>query len=207
MKRLLIVSAVIVFCGAGFLASRAFWRGQARRAQTLPRMEMTKEITERQNAWRRQPVRLEKSADMIVFGNDEWTVIAGTGTILISRNDGKTWEVLRTGQGDLRITTDGGATYREVSRDSSIINTNDLCNVESAAMSPSGRLYLKSVCEHTAQIWSVPIKSTSKPWHVVSFTYEPDPSNGAFGPSSDFILAGDNVFIAASTPSGAAMLT
>ncbi len=206
MKRLLIVGAVILFCASGFLASLAFRRGQAKPAQTLPSIEMRKEMTERPNSWRRQPVPLEKSADMIV-GNDEWTVIAGIGTILISRNDGKTWEVLGTGEGDLRITTDGGATYREDSRDSSIIKTNDLCNVESAAISPSGRLYLKSVCEHTAQIWSVPIKNISEPWHVVSFTYESDPSNGVFGPSSDFILAGDNVFIAGSTPSGAAILT
>jgi photosystem II stability/assembly factor-like uncharacterized protein len=207
MKGFLIVGAIILVCVSGVLATRAFRRGQAKRAQILPSTGIRKDTAERPNAWRRQPVPLEKSADIIVFGNDELTVIAGTGTILTSRNDGETWEVLSTGQGDLRITTDGGATYTEVRRDSSIIKANDLCNVESAVIGPSSRLYLKSVCEHTAQIWSVPIKSTSEPWHVVSFTYESDPSNGVFGPGSDFIIAGDKVFIEGSTPSGAAILT
>jgi photosystem II stability/assembly factor-like uncharacterized protein len=209
MKRFLIIGVVIFFVASGFLTSRAFFRADVKeqqpRAANLPPQRETRLPPRRK--WRSDSVPLNKSADIIVYGDNGHAAIAGVGTVLVSRDNGLTWKSLEEGPGDWRITTDGGVTYRESGKQARKITTRDLCNAETAVIAPSGRLYLRSVCEHTEQIWSIPLSDDKAPWHVVTFTYDGNPANGVYGPSSDFVLAGDRVVIEGSMPTGPVILT
>lgn len=155
--------------------------------------------------WEEKTVPLGKSGSVIAFGSNGLQAIAGLGTIMVSRDNGATWQALNGGPGQISVTKDGGVTYEAQSKP--LIKTNDLCGVESAAINKSGRLFLKTTCEHTAQLWSVPLTDTSAEWHVVVFTYQDDPANGVYGPSSDFVMTGDRVLIEGSLRLSAAILT
>lgn len=160
--------------------------------------------------WRRSEVPHGKQGDVIAFSSDGWTAIAGLGTVLLSPG-GQTWKELSGGKGSFHSTIDGGTTYRNVDQLGkplpSSFNINELCSAESAVLTSSGYLYVKTVCEHTTQLWGIPTRNQSAAWHVISFTYETDPSNGVYTAGHHLTLVGERPLIDTMLPTGSALLT
>jgi photosystem II stability/assembly factor-like uncharacterized protein len=163
------------------------------------------------STWTRNKIPFSKWGDVIAFGPGEIAVIAGKGAILASHDNGNSWKELYGGGASYRYTIDGGITYQASGeRTATLPNTagvNNLCSVESAVIAPSGRLYLKTVCEHTTQLWSASLNNEADVWHVVSFTYPENPSDGVYTPGHKFAVSGDRVLISGMLPTGSALLT
>lgn len=217
--RLCFPLGVLIFVAAvtlsGLLSSCQDYQGAAQQdragsSDTL--QQMSEEMPQLSDHWVKSTVPLGKWGQVVAFANDGRVVLAGRGTILTSLDDGKKiWKLLSGGEGSHRSTFDGGNTYRKINQLgeslSSSIEVREFCSPESAVITPSGRLYVKTVCEHITQLWSIPIRNASDPWNVVSFTYERDPSEGVYSPGQNFALMGDRVLIDALLPTGPALLT
>lgn len=162
--------------------------------------------------WRRESVPRGHHASTIAFGADGYAVLAGSGVILLSRDDGRTWTELRGGPGDYKLTTDGGVSYSPSHGSAPAkpgrVSVGDLCGVDSAAIAPDGRLYLRTSCEAAAQVWSVPLRDDSAPWHVVTFgSPGGDRERGVASPVGNFVLAGSRVMIEAIRPDRTVIVT
>jgi len=110
------------------------------------------------------------------------------------------------------LTLDGGNSFRNVDQLGSplpsSVNIKKLCSAESAVLTPSGRLYVKAICDHTTRLWrSIPTRNEADSWNVVSFTYETDPSNGVYSAGHNLTLAGERVLIETNLATGSALLT
>src|SRR5713226_5925477 len=162
--------------------------------------------------WVKQRIPSGGSSGVVIFGKNGDTVVAGRGRFLVSHDHGKTWSKLEGGDGSYRVTTDGGLTYSGVSAverrrsSSSWIGIDELCSVETGAITNSGRLYLMTVCEDTAQMWSIPI-SAPGPWFVTGFTYASNPSDGVYGPRPDLIARENLVAVTGTRPGAWTVLT
>lgn len=159
--------------------------------------------------WVQERVPGRGSSDLVIFGKNGITFLAGGGRLLVSRDQGKTWSKLEGGDGYYRITADGGRTYRYSERNkasSAWIGIGELCTVEAGAITNSGRLYLSAVCEHTTQVWSIPT-SASGPWFVTGFTYDREPSDGVYTPKTDLIARKNLVAVTGNMPGVSAILT
>ena len=166
-------------------------------------------VVRKSKAWVSQPVPNWRSSGLVIFGKNGDVFLASRGRLLVSHDQGNTWSNLEGGYGSYRATTDGGLTYidaeRRTSR-SSWIGIDELCSVESGAVTKSGRLYLTSVCEHTAQIWSIPVSAPGS-WFVTGFTYASDPADGVYGPRPDLIARENLVTVTGTLSGGWAILT
>jgi photosystem II stability/assembly factor-like uncharacterized protein len=213
MRKLALIFGIILlstlFTLIVFLQKSDFTRQEKGNLSELLQEKIVSKDTAYTNRWKKDQVPLGKRADMIVAGGNDYVAVVGMQTILVSLDKGKTWSELSKGKGNYFTTIDGGITYRYDSRDKilNLVDVKDLCSVESAVITPSGRLYLKTTCDHTVQLWSVPIKNQSEDWCVTTFTYEEDPSDGVYSPSSKFVLAGERVLIEASLIHNSAILT
>ena len=172
--------------------------------------EKAKDVTEKitqKDEWVK--TLLPDEGEVVAFGESGRVVISGSGTILQSLDGGQSWQPLISGDGDYFYTKDGGKTYLadDSNPASRIIKVKDLCSVESSVIIASRRLYLTTVCEHTEQVWSVPIETRSGLWHIRNFTYKNDPENGAYGPRSNIVNAGGRILVDAVLPEGPALMT
>jgi hypothetical protein len=163
------------------------------------------------DSWLKENVPRGQGGDVIAISSNGWTAVVGQATILISPSGRRSWKVLDGGKGGFRSTIDGGTTFRDVDQLGRPLPTSlsrkELCPAESAVLTTSGRLYVKTVCEHTTQLWSIPTRSQSEAWNVVSFTYERDPSNGIYSAGHNLTLIGERVLIDTNLPTGPALLT
>lgn len=157
--------------------------------------------------WVKQQVPVWGPSGVVIFGQNGDAFLAGTGRLLVSRDHAGTWSKLAGGEGYRRFTVDGGATYQNSEgRQPSWIDIRKLCSVDAGAISEAGRLYLKTSCEHTAQLWSIPINGKGD-WFVTDFTYQSEPSDGVYGPRSDLIARGNLVAVTGNLPGGWAVIT
>jgi hypothetical protein len=216
MRTFMLISALCVVSGAAAFGARSLLRGgrpEARRAAAVGGAEAAPAAPPKQAQWRQQSVPLGRNASIIVFGPGGSAVAAGVGTLLLSRDDGRTWTELRGGPGDYRLTTDGGASYSPSGGVAGAatpgrVSVRDLCGVDSAVIAPSGRLYMRTSCEGAAQVWSVPLGDDSAPWHVVTFgSPGGDRDRGVASPVGSFVLAGSRVLTEANRRDRTVILT
>lgn len=163
------------------------------------------------DSWLKEELPSGHGGDVIAFSSDGWTAIAGQATVLISSARGRPWRILDGGNRSFRSTIDGGSTFRNVDQLGkplpNSLSRKQLCPAESAVLTSSGRMYVKTVCDHTTQLWSIPIRNQSEAWNVVSFTYERDPSDGVYSARHNLTLIGERVLIDTNLPTGSALLT
>lgn len=156
-------------------------------------------------------VPVGKWGSAIAFGDKGEIVIAGTASILFSPDGGKNWQILSGGKGYEHISHDGGLTYRDFedhgeSDVSKSIDSKKLCYVESAKVeSHTSRLYLRSNCSHSGQLWSIPLYGEGD-WYVNYFVSE-DESSRFLAPDNTFVTAGDRLLVRGLTRGGAIILT
>lgn len=175
---------------------------------------------ESSNEWKKIEVPLGMSGEVISFNNKGHIAIAGMGSLLLSNNDGRTWQALNGGKGNDLYTTNGGITYHDSKNEEknsnksklSSININKLCPTESMVFGPSDRLYIYSICEHHTQLWSVPINSISDSWYIHSFgpslkQYERSDNPDYYTPRGNFVVIGERVLIDAFLPNGTSLMT
>ena len=157
--------------------------------------------------WVKQQVPLSWPSGVIIFSRNGDAFLAGRGRLFVSRDHARTWSKLEGGEGHSRFSVDGGATYENSKgKQPSWIDVRKLCSVDAGAISDSGRLYLKTTCEHTGQLWSIPTNGEGD-WFVTDFIYRSDPSDGVYGPRSDLIVRRDLIAVTGNLPGGWAVLT
>lgn len=159
--------------------------------------------------WTSNPLPPGAYPDVAIFGKNGEQFLAGRGHLLVTRDQGKSWSRLAGGSGYYRITSDGGVTYRNSERNqmgAAQIDIAELCGIEAGAVTDSGRLYLKTACEHTTQLWSIPVNGPGS-WHVTGFTYLSEPTDGVYTPGTDLIARGNLVAITGITAKGALIFT
>ena len=159
----------------------------------------------------RTEVPLGKWGSSIAFGDQGEIVIAGTGSILLSADSGRTWRSLSGGYGYQFTSKDGGLTVEKYGNTGSNEKgwvAAEPCYVEgSKIMSQTGRLYLRSTCDHSGQLWSIPISSRNDDWYVTYFVPRHEDSLGVLAPDFTFENARDKIFITALVPEGTAIFT
>lgn len=207
-----LILALLVW--VSILSSCQSYHGAAQSSRADSSVKLQEKIVsqpKRADSWLKDEVPRGQGGDVIAFSNDGWTAIAGQGTVLLSPVGGRSWKVLNGGKGSFRLTIDGGSTYRNVDQLGkplpSSLSIKKLCSAESAVLTSSGRLYVKTICEHTTQLWSIPTRNQTETWNVVSFTYETDPSNGVYSAGHNLTLVGERVLIDTNLPTGSALLT
>ncbi len=168
--------------------------------------------TQLNSDWTKTRLPLSKPGEVITFGSGGRVAIGGEGIIIVSSDGGKSWSALRSGKGSYLSTTDGGKTFRSEDNgiDASMIEIDKLCSVESAVFASSGRLYLNTRCDHSSALLSVPLVSTSDPWHILVFApsaeqYEKD--EDYFSPGRNLVAAGGRILADAILPDGISLLT
>lgn len=130
--------------------------------------------------WEQKKVPFDKSGYVLAFGNADEVAIVGEEVILLSLDSGKTWKSLKGGKGNIVSSMDGGKTfernypslyYPKLSKDKRFVDVQRfLCRAEQAVFAPPKRLYIFSICDHSTQIWSVPVTNKFEPWYIVGFT-------------------------------------
>ena len=129
--------------------------------------------------WEHKKVPFGKSGYVVAFGNADEVAIVGEKVILLSLDSGKTWRSLKGGKGYIVSSMDGGKTFKKsypnlyypkLSKDKRFVDVQSLCPAEEAVFASPGRLYIFSICDHSTQIWSVPVTSKFEAWYIVGFT-------------------------------------
>jgi len=191
------------------------WRSSSRRESIANVKSAALEVYSLQKqgdgTWVKSEIPFGKWGDVLAASEDGSLAIAGQGTVLLSSTEGRSWRTVNGGEGSYRSTVDGGETSTNLDQLGkplpSSVSIRDLCSVEGGVLAPGGRLYLKAVCEHTTQLWSIPSKSENESWNVFSFTYKNDPSEGVYSAGHNLIVVGERVLIDTSLPTGPALLT
>ena len=136
----------------------------------------------------------------VAFGENEEIVLIGN-EIRISNNNGKTWKIIKKGNGFDRCTIDGGKTFykecdennlKEIKFEGDVNYNGDIRN---PIVTNDGRLYFSSFYEHHSALWSIPIENESELWFGLHFTYEDSPENIEYWTSDDLITLKDKVFV------------
>lgn len=208
MQKFLILYALVLL---GATNSCAYQQRAAPQSNLVVPTEapVSSQITRNDGEWTRAEVPLDKPADVITFGSEGRVAIAGQGILLLSLDSGRTWHPVREGKGSNKYTTDGGRKYQN-EFDVPSIRVNNLCSVESAVFTPSGRLYLNTMCDHSSALWSVPTKNTSDTWHVRGFAPSPEQydENGDYSsPGRNLVAAGRRVLVDARLSDETVLLT
>lgn len=204
-------AVVVLIC----MASIGFWRSCLNNEGPANATCAASEVNSLQKHgttnWIKTDVPFGKWVDVLAVSEDGSLVIAGQGTLLFSSDDGRSWRNIDGGEGSYRSTVDGGESSTDLDQLGrplpSSVAIKNLCSVESGVLTSVGRLYLKAVCEHTTQLWSIPTKSENEPWNVLSFTYKTDPSEGVYSVGHNLSVVGERVVIDANLPTGPALLT
>lgn len=153
------------------------------------------------NDWIRKEIALGKAGGLVVFDEKGKMAIVGAGFILLSNDNGESWNDLKGGKGSDLYTTDGGINYKKSfesnafsdKKNDSTITPGSICSVENTAFASSGRLYIYSICEHDTRLLSVPTEASSDDWYVRRFGL--DEKNDYHAPYKGLVFAGDRVLV------------
>jgi hypothetical protein len=184
---------------------------QENNAEILRKPPPTVEVKSNNSKWIKTEVPFGKSGEVIIFDNKGSAAIVGKGFLLLSRDDGNSWREMKGGKGSDLYTNDGGKTYKnndgkDAGKNESLISINRMCSVEKAVFAPDGkRLYVFCICEHHAELWSIPTNGDSDSWQVISFVS--DEKDYETGPYQHLVLAGDKVLVDAVFPQGISLLS
>ena len=142
---------------------------------------------------------------IVVFGKmGEIVLVSGSG-IHLSNDEGKTWSVIKSGKGFRNCSRDGGKTYSadcDGGRTAKLEDTDisDATSIDVAVLTDDDRVILSTVYEHTAGVWSIPLRKTQDPWYVLDFTYKADDEQTVYGIRHDMFSLGNRVVASAYMP-------
>lgn len=202
-----VVIVVIIACiltgaaAASLLASATHYH-----REVAPKLESVDQL---KREWTGTHVPVEIAVQTIAVGDGNRIAILGRQTLRVSSDGGDTWKVISGGNGGRLATIDGGTTYKSPETSSRFIDVRDLCGADAAVITASDRVYFKAMCEHTTQLWSVPLQGDNEPWNIVDFVYDSDPSKSlaVYGPGHNLVRAGTRILVDADLPTGPALLT
>lgn len=142
---------------------------------------------------------------IVVFGKKgEIVLVSGSGIHRLD-DEGKTWSVIRSGKGYRNCSRDGGKTYSADCDGGGTVKLEDIdisdaTSIDVAVLTDDDRVIFSTVYEHTAGVWSVPLRKTQDAWFVLDFTYKVDDEETVYGIRHDMFSLGDRVVASAYMP-------
>ncbi|MBS1797905.1 MAG: hypothetical protein JSS81_29055 [Acidobacteria bacterium] len=152
-----------------------------------------------------------------MFDHQGNAAIVDEGVLLLSRDNGRSWQEIAGGKGYRYYTVNGGKTYRNDydrivdnpdKNNPGSIESADICPVENAFFAASGRLYVFAKCEQSTQLFSIPANESAV-WYSYRFGKQTssDSQDIPFTVRGHFAEVGKNILVDASLPQGAALMS